>query len=170
MKYLSNRRVLLGKKWPWRTQEEAVNKRCFRTTASKPASSTGHTGLWRPWPTHYGVRPWPNTDGKPPKSTDAQWGTVLRIWQGWIIYSKLFRIVYLGLDSSSSLLFFLLPDKINHSLFWASHTQSYIPPVRHLLQCILVTDTSVFLVAELLESRNHFLLTFVLWMVAERLV
>ena len=28
-----------------RTQEAAVNKRCFRTTASKAASPTGHAGL-----------------------------------------------------------------------------------------------------------------------------
>lgn len=43
--YLSSRRALLGKTWPWTTQEEAVNKRCLGATAGKPASSTGHTGL-----------------------------------------------------------------------------------------------------------------------------
>lgn len=43
--YLSSRRVLLGKTWPWTTQEEAVSKRCLGATAGKPASSTGHTGL-----------------------------------------------------------------------------------------------------------------------------
>ena len=61
------------------------------------------------------------------------------------------------------MLFFLLPDKINHSPLGASHPQSYSPPGQHLLQSISVTDTSVFSVAKLLESMSCILLTLELW-------
>lgn len=133
VKWLSKRRALLEQKWPWRRKlEKTVNKRCFRAPFSKPASSICHIGLWchDPHTTGSGCNQTQMEDLQRPPT--AQWEIVLRIWPRWIIYSKLSRVVYVGLHSSSSLLFFLLPDKINHSLFWASHTQSYIPSVEHL--------------------------------------
>lgn len=128
---------------------------------------------------HRALKPWPTHMGSGCDQTQmedlqhppiAQWEIVLRVWQRWIVYAKLSRVVYLILHSPSSLLFFLLPDKINHSFFWASHTQSYIPPVQHLSQWLLVIDTSVFSVTKLLESRNYVFLILVLWMVAWRLI
>lgn len=92
-----------------------------------------HLPSWTlmPGPTLSRVRLWPNTDGRPPTSTDPP--------VRYTIYSKLSRVVFLGLYSSNSLLFFLLPDRINHSFFRASHTQSYILPEEHLSQCFTYT-------------------------------